>query len=339
MKRKLQHSEDNLHTVSQLLKKVSNHVLIGKSQAIHQIMKLVSKVAVSDSISVLITGESGTGKELVARAIHYLSPRKNHFFYDVNCSAVPENLFESEFFGHKKGAFTGATEHKTGWFEIANHGTLFLDEIGDLQMNLQTKFLRVLEQNKIRKVGSNIDIPVDVRIIAATNKNLQTQIEENNFREDLYYRLSNFVIHIPPLRERKEDIPPLVNHFLDSFAKQLKQPLPTIREEVFKALLNYQFPGNVRELKNMVEQAMILCEDNLITLEHFPVLSKNKNQKPISEDYRHYDLNKNIEDLEEKLIRKVLLLTNNDKQKALDYLNISRQSLSRRLEKYHIDIE
>jgi transcriptional regulator with PAS, ATPase and Fis domain len=252
---------------------------------------------------------------------------------------VPENLFESEFFGHKKGAFTGATEHKTGWFEIANHGTLFLDEIGDLQMNLQTKFLRVLEQNKIRKVGSNIDIPVDVRIIAATNKNLQTQIEENNFREDLYYRLSNFVIHIPPLRERKEDIPPLVNHFLDSFAKQLKQPLPTIREEVFKALLNYQFPGNVRELKNMVEQAMILCEDNLITLEHFPVLSKNKNQKPISEDYRHYDLNKNIEDLEEKLIRKVLLLTNNDKQKALDYLNISRQSLSRRLEKYHIDIE
>ncbi|MCD4820248.1 MAG: sigma-54 dependent transcriptional regulator [Candidatus Cloacimonetes bacterium] len=264
MKKQLHRTQQNFDLLSKELQEKTGSQIIGVSSAIKSIINLMSKIAKSDKTNVLITGESGTGKELVARGIHYLSRRKNKYFYDVNCSAVPENLFESEFFGHKKGAFTGATENKTGWFQIADKGTLFLDEIGDLQLNLQTKFLRVLEQNKIRRVGSNTDLEIDVRVITATNRNLQKLIREKKFREDLFYRFSSFIIHIPPLRERKEDIPILLEYFADMFAKEMKRPIPEIERKVVHKITNYKFPGNVRELKNMIEQAIILCEGNTL---------------------------------------------------------------------------
>jgi transcriptional regulator with PAS, ATPase and Fis domain len=194
----------NYSLVSKELKEKFGNNIIGKSKEIKNVLNLMAKVAKAGNTSVLITGESGTGKELVARGIHSLSVRKDHYFYAVNCSAVPENLFESSFFGHKKGAFTGANEDKKGWFEIASSGTLFLDEIGDMPAAQQSKFLRVLEEKKIRKVGSHIEIPVDVRIIAATNKDAKKLVANNILRSDLYHRLSSFEIHIPPLRERIE---------------------------------------------------------------------------------------------------------------------------------------
>ena len=336
-KQQLHKTQENFDLLSRELQEKTGSTIIGGSVAIKNIMKLMSKIAASDKTNVLITGESGTGKELVARGIHYLSKRKHKYFYDVNCSAVPENLFESEFFGHKRGSFTGATENKTGWFQIADKGTLFLDEIGDLQLNLQTKFLRVLEQNKIRQVGSNIDIEIDVRIIAATNRDLQKLIDEEKFREDLFYRFSTFIIHIPPLRERKEDIPLLLNFFADKFARTLKKPTPKIDKKLILKLQDHKFRGNVRELKNMIEQAMILCDGNVLKIEHFPILNAFADSNKI-EVTQNLDLNKNIEKLEKDLIEKALKFADYDKQKAAELLNITRQSFGRRVEKYKIEV-
>ena len=293
------------------------------------------KVAKSDKTNVLITGESGTGKELVARGIHFLSSRKDNFFYDVNCSAIPDNLFESEFFGHKKGAFTGATESKPGWFEIANKGTLFLDEIGNLKTELQTKFLRVLEQNIIRRVGSHIDIPIDVRIIAATNKDINKLVKENNFRKDLYYRLSIFVIDIPPLRERKDDIVLLLNHFIKKYSQELKKKITSYDKRVLNELLLFDFPGNVRELKNMVEKAVILCEGKRIELKHFPEILCRIQQNTSEEAY---PVNFDLAAVEKDLIIQAFIKTNFNKSETLKLLNITRQSLNRRLEKFKIDV-
>lgn len=335
-KKQLHRTQENFALLSQELQEKNGSTIIGESDAIKNVIKLMSRIAASDKTNVLITGESGTGKELVARGIHYLSQRKHKYFYDVNCSAVPENLFESEFFGHKKGSFTGATENKTGWFQIADKGTLFLDEIGDLQLNLQTKFLRVLEQNKIRQVGSNIDIEIDVRIIAATNRDLQKLIDEKQFREDLFYRFSAFIIHIPPLRERKEDIPLLTRFFADKFARMLKKPTPKIEKRLELKLQDYKFRGNVRELKNMVEQAMILCDGNVLKSEHFPILQSYSDSNKIDVS-QNYDLTENVEKLEKELIQKALRISDYDKNKAIELLNISRQSFGRRLEKYKIE--
>ncbi len=337
MKKQLHRTQQNFDLLSKELQEKTGSQIIGVSSAIKSIINLMSKIAKSDKTNVLITGESGTGKELVARGIHYLSRRKNKYFYDVNCSAVPENLFESEFFGHNKGAFTGATENKTGWFQIADKGTLFLDEIGDLQLNLQTKFLRVLEQNKIRRVGSNTDLEIDVRVITATNRNLQKLIREKKFREDLFYRFSSFIIHIPPLRERKEDIPILLEYFADMFAKEMKRPIPEIERKVVHKITNYKFPGNVRELKNMIEQAIILCEGNTLKLEHFPIFNTFSDSSCI-EVTENFDLNYNLNKLEKSVILKALENANYDKQKTIKLLNISRQSFIRRLEKYEIEI-
>ena len=320
--------------LSKELKRRTGSQIIGKSPSMQKVFEMMSKVAKSDATSVLIIGESGTGKELVARGIHYLSPRKDKYFYDVNCSAVPENLFESEFFGHKKGAFTGAIETKPGWFEIANKGTLFLDEIGDLPLNLQAKFLRVLEQKSIRKVGSHQDIPIDVKVIAATNKNIRQLINENKFREDLYFRLNTFEITIPPLRERKEDIPLLIEHFVKHFSGILKKPINRIEDAVYLKLSEYRFPGNVRELKNMVEKAMILCENNILKLKHFSFESANE-KIPSNYDGEIFDLEIN----EKNLIIKALKKCNYKKSEAIKLLNITRQSLDRRLHKYNIRIK
>ncbi len=326
--------EHSYALVSKELRESVGYEIMGSSKAIRQVVDLMSKVAKADTTSVLITGESGTGKELVARGIHYLSSRKNAYFHAVNCSAVPDTLFESEFFGHKKGAFTGANEEKIGWFEIANGGTLFLDEIVDMQHPMQSKLLRVLEDKKIRRIGANTDVSVDVRIIAATNQNIQKLLEDSKFRNDLYYRLNSFEIFIPPLRERREDIPILLDYFLKLMSQRLNKKVPSVDSSVVKALTAYNFPGNVRELRNMVERALILSDGGKLSLKFFAGL-------PMVED--EIDFNSNVEeqfDLDEsekRLIIKALQKTDYKKVEAAQLLNITRQSLDRRLEKYGID--
>lgn len=333
LQNKLKEIEHNYSLVTNELQDKVGHQLITNNPKMKAVIELMSKVAKTENTSVLITGESGTGKELVARGIHLLSSRKKNYFYDVNCSAVPEHLFESEFFGHVKGAYTGATSDKAGWFEVANKGTLFLDEIGDMPLHLQSKFLRVLEERKIRRVGSHTEIFVDVRIIAATNQNLENLIGENRFRADLYHRLNSFSIHIPPLRERKEDIPLLIEHFAKDFSRKMKKPILEIEKNVFTELMNYPFPGNVRELKNLVERAIILCEGRKLQIKHFPIIgSQNLPLPEQGEDNDIFDL----ELVEKNLIIKALERTGHNKSKAAELLNITWQSLDRRMKKYGI---
>ena len=320
--------------ISKELRESVGYEIMGNSKAIRQVVELMTKVAKADATSVLITGESGTGKELVARGIHYLSSRKNAYFHAVNCSAVPDTLFESEFFGHKKGSFTGANEEKVGWFEIANGGTLFLDEIVDMQQPMQSKLLRVLEDKKIRRIGSNNDVSVDVRIIAATNQDLQKLLEESKFRTDLFYRLNSFEIFIPPLRDRREDIPILLDYFVKLFSQKLNKKIPSIDSSVVRALTAYHFPGNVRELRNMVERALILSDGNKLSLKFFAGL-------PIVEEDIKFDAEIDelfdLDEAERRLIIKALQKTDYKKSETAQLLNITRQSLDRRLEKYGID--
>lgn len=331
---KFKEVEHSYALVSKELRESVGYEIMGTSKAIKQVVDLMTKVAKADSTSVLITGESGTGKELVARGIHYLSSRNNSYFHAVNCSAVPDSLFESEFFGHKKGAFTGANEEKIGWFEIANGGTLFLDEIVDMQQSMQSKLLRVLEDKKIRRIGANNDISVDVRIIAATNQNLQKLLEENRFRTDLYYRLNSFEISIPPLRERREDIPILLDYFLKLMSQKLNKKIPSVDSSVVKALTAYHFPGNVRELRNMVERALILSDGSKLTLKFFAGLPLVDDEMALDQAIEDlYDLDES----EKRLIIKALQKTDYKKGDAAQLLNITRQSLDRRLEKYGID--
>lgn len=331
----LQEIKRNYSIISKEFYEAMGYEIVGESRHMKNLINLIGKVAKTENTSVLITGESGTGKELVARAIHYLSSRKENCFYAVNCSAIPETLFESEFFGHTKGAFTGASDTKTGWFEAANKGTLFLDEIGDMQLNLQTKFLRVLEDRKIRKVGSNIEIPFDTRIIAATNQNLVEQSNEKGFRLDLYHRISSFVIHLEPLRNRKEDIPLLIDYFVKYFNRIMAKSINEIDEAVVRKLLAYEFPGNVRELKNMVERAVIICDSNKLNLSHFQMNQVKE------EDTNHYHFPSeeilDLELVEKNCIIKALERSNYNKSKAADLLNITWQSLDRRIKKHNIE--
>ncbi len=330
----------NLETSFQLLtsgiQKKLGQGFIAESRAMKEVAAMVRKVAQSDSTSVLIIGESGTGKELIARSIHFLSPRRDKYFYAVNSSAITETLFESEFFGHTKGSFTGASENKTGWFEVANHGTLFLDEIGDLPLGLQTKFLRVLEEKKISRVGATREIDIDVRIIAATNQDLEKLTEEKRFRLDLYHRLSTFIIHVPPLRERKEDIPLLLNYFAEEFARKLNKKIKGIEMKAIEALVEYPFPGNVRELRNMVERAVILCEkDRLRLIDFHTARSLQQRSKSGSDDIETLDL----EELEKAAIIKAIKKANYNKSAAARMLNISFQALDRRIKKYNLTFD
>lgn len=325
----------NFSIISEGFYKAMGYEIIGESPQMKNLINLIGKVAKTDNTSVLITGESGTGKELVARAIHYLSSRKENYFHAVNCSAIPESLFESEFFGHTKGAFTGAADAKVGWFEAANKGTLFLDEIGDMQLNLQTKFLRVLEDRKIMKVGSNVEIPFDTRIIAATNQDIEGLHSEKGFRLDLYHRISSFIIHLEPLRNRKEDIPLLLDYFVKYFNRVMGKTISEIDGAVIRRLLEYEFPGNVRELKNMVERAVIICDMNRLNLSHFQFTHfKEESRKvtPLSDE------NLDLERVEMNCIRKALERSNNNKSRAANLLNITWQSLDRRIKKYKIEI-
>ena len=254
----------NLATENKVLKKAVKiqHQMIGESAPMLEVKDMIEKVAPTNA-RVLITGENGTGKELVARQLHDLSPRSRNPFIEVNCAAIPSELIESQLFGHEKGAFTSAIKQRKGDFELADGGTLFLDEIGDMSLSAQAKVLRALQENKIVRVGGEKEIPVNVRILAATNKNLKTEIEKGNFREDLYHRLSVIVIQVPPLRERKDDIPLLVESFVALIAQDMGKAAPTFEPEAIEALQQYQWTGNIRELHNIVERLVILCGDTI----------------------------------------------------------------------------
>ena len=254
----------NLATENKVLKKAVKiqSQMIGESAPMLEVKDMIEKVAPTNA-RVLITGENGTGKELVARQLHELSPRNKGPFIEVNCAAIPAELIESQLFGHEKGSFTSAIKQKKGDFELADSGTLFLDEIGDMSLSAQAKVLRALQENKIVRVGGEKEIPVNVRILAATNKNLKSEIEKGNFREDLYHRLSVIVINVPPLRERKDDIPLLVGNFLEIIAQDMGKPIPTFEPEALEALKQYQWTGNIRELRNIVERLVILCGNDI----------------------------------------------------------------------------
>lgn len=308
--------------------------LIVSSKAMKSIVEKMRLVARAKDTTVLITGESGTGKELIAKGIHDLSSRKNKPFHAVNCSTIPDELFESEFFGYKKGAFTGAHQDKTGWFEAADGGTLFLDEIGDLKPNLQAKLLRIMEDQNISKLGTTASVKIDIRVIAATNQDLELLIRQNRFRQDLYHRINTFIINIPPLRQRLESIPTLFLHYLNLYCKKFERKIPEVDNEVIYVLQSYDFPGNVRELKHMIERALILCENDKLTLEHFDHL-KIKMASPLPELPDQFTI-KPLTDIEMESIKNALIQAGNNKSKAARLLKISRQSLDRKLERLGI---
>jgi transcriptional regulator with PAS, ATPase and Fis domain len=295
----------------------------------HQIFDLAAKVAETDS-SVLITGESGTGKEVLARLIHFRSSRADAPFVTVNCAAIPENLLESELFGHKKGSFTGAIETKRGSFELANGGTFFLDEIADMRLEMQAKILRVLEEKRVKKLGSEDEVAVDVRVLAATNKALAPEIKEGRFREDLFYRLNVVQIAVPPLRDHKEDIPLLARHFLAIFSAELKKSVSDFSEEALNLLLVHDWPGNVRELKNAVERAVIFTTPGeMIRSGHLPPeLRVEISRRPQSavQSFRP------LEEMELNYIKEVLIACEGNKARAADILGISPSTIWRKLQ-------
>jgi DNA-binding NtrC family response regulator len=338
LNKKLKTAEANIDLLSKKLLDNIGGRLLGVSPAIKRLKEMMVKVAATDNTSVLILGESGTGKELVAQGIHYLSERSKSPFYSVNCSAIPEGLFESEFFGHKKGSFTGAMEDKQGWFEIANSGTLFLDEISDMPILQQAKLLRVLEERKVSKVGSHKMQDVNVRVIAASNKHLEDMANENKFRLDLFHRLSIFVIEIPPLRERREDIPVLMEFYMNQYANMLQKEITGMDEGVYEMFNNNPLPGNVRQLKNCIERAVILCEGDTLLPEYFRIAGKQDADIPSPSGY-YDDLDEmmDLESHERQLIMKALEKADNNKAKAASILNITWQSLDRRMKKFGLE--
>lgn len=312
--------------------------IIGRSKGIQQVMSLVDRAAPSRS-NVLVTGESGTGKELVARAIHLGSPRKDGPFISVNCMALNPNVLESELFGHEKGSFTGAVAMRRGRFELAHGGTLFLDEIGELSQDLQVKLLRVLQERKLERVGGSEEIEVDIRIVAATNKDLLKAIEDKTFREDLYYRLNVVQIQIPPLRERREDIPLLVNHFINKLAEENSQPAKTFTSSALDYLIGYEWPGNIRQLENVVERCMVMQPGDLIDVADLPPEVKDEDtqfKSAIDLLPVQLDLADTLDKLEAALVRRALAKADFVQVKAADSLSISKSLLQYKLRKYDI---
>ncbi len=330
------------------------HDVVGVSRKITELMKFVYKVAASEAATILIQGESGTGKDLVAKAIHYRSHRTERPFVAINCSAIPETLMEAELFGHEKGAFTDAKAMKKGLFEVADGGTLFLDEIGELSPLLQAKLLRVLEDQVIRRVGGVRDIQVEVRVIAASNRDLDREVREGRFRQDLYYRLAIISIFLPTLRERKEDIPPLIDFFLAHYNRKFRKSVQGISEETRRLLLNYDWPGNVRELKNALERAMILEEGNLLKPDDLPFSVASGRSGPVLADKsagapvesqpapgkrRLPPLSipeggTSLEDVEHALVALALQQSHGNQIKAAKLLSISRDALRYKMKKF-----
>jgi two-component system, NtrC family, response regulator PilR len=313
--------------------------IIGRSSAILKVFDLIKRVA-ELKVNILVTGESGTGKELVARAIHYTGTRQQGPFVPVNCGAIPETLMESELFGYKRGAFTGATRDKKGLFEEANGGTIFLDEIADLPIHLQVKLLRVLEDKTTRPLGSTEPIPIDVRVVVATNKNIEEEVARGRFREDLFYRLNVIKIVLPPLRERKEDISPLVLHFIDKYSREMKKEIRGISPKALEVLENYNYPGNVRELENIIARCVALEASNVIRRETLPQPVGEVNSLDIESSFSSTaSLDTLLNDVEKKMIEKSLRSTDGNKTEAAKLLGITLRSLRYRLAKHGLSDE
>ncbi|RLB01922.1 MAG: two-component system response regulator [Deltaproteobacteria bacterium] len=313
--------------------------IIAESQAMKKLLGLAAKVAGTDA-TVLILGESGTGKGMIASLIHQLSPRKEKPFLEINCAAIPEGLLESELFGYEKGAFTGAVKAKQGLFEVANGGTIFLDEIGDLPLSLQAKLLRVLEDNTFHRVGGLKKIEVDVRVVAATNHNLEGMVKEGHFREDLFWRLNVVQVAVSPLRKRKDDIIPLASYFLEKYASKHGKKITGFSREAMEMLLSYHFPGNVRELENIVERAVILSEEDLITSDDLPISVKNgQDGEPMPDSFQELTLPEAVALLEKKRIEKALEEANGVKLRAASLLGISERVLRYKIDKYGLDVD
>ena len=310
--------------------------IIGESMTMRGLLSLIKKVAPTDS-TVLVLGESGTGKELVATSIHDNSERTDQPFIKLNCAAIPEELLESELFGHEKGAFTGATKSKPGKFDMANGGTLFLDEIGDMPFNLQAKVLRILQEQEFYRVGGNRTIKVDVRIIASTNKNLEKMVQEGTFREDLFYRLNVFTLHLPPLRERKEDISLLVDNFLQNAPKKVE-----ISSVALQMLVAFSWPGNIRELQNTIESASVIAENSYIEPAQLPGKITGAFNNPNHTDFKmpaNIPLDERLQEIEKSMIIEALRKTGGVQARATELLGINQRSLWHRIKKHNIDVK
>jgi two-component system response regulator PilR (NtrC family) len=329
---------ENRRLRSELRTQLRSRSLVGTSQAMQKIYELIGQVA-GTRTNVLISGESGTGKELVARAIHDQSERRDRPFVPVNCGAIPENLLESELFGHVKGAFTGAVQNKEGLFEVADQGTLFLDEVGELPATLQVKLLRVIQDKRVRRVGGTSDHRVDVRIVAATNRKLEEEVSKGRFREDLYYRLNVIQIALPSLRERIEDVPLLMQHFIEKYAQEADKEVRHISEAARERILSYDFPGNVRELENMVERAVALSQDGVIGLDMLPptILDPKKRNADGRLPPQGCNLEDMVNEFERGLLGEALERCGGVKKKAAALLGISFRSFRYRLEKLHLE--
>lgn len=334
------------HRVDELQQEVEGKFgyeqIIGRSKSIEEIYVMIKKVRDIDS-TILIEGESGTGKELVAKAIHYSGNRKQQRFVDVNCAAIPEELLESELFGYEKGAFTGANQDKPGKVVLADQGTLFLDEIGELPLSLQSKLLRVIQEKEVTPLGSTRKIPVNIRIIAATNRDLKNEVEQGRFREDLYFRLNVIRLHIPPLRDRKEDIPALVQHFIQKYSGEMHREIRGVEPTAMKVLLHYEYPGNVRELSNIIERAVALCEGLKLKVSDLPrdIVESTNNilgevQISESENGLTIPFGKTLKEIEKQYILYTLKRLNNHRKKTAEVLGISERGLRDKLRQYGI---
>ena len=314
--------------------------IIGTSQAIQQVFARMEKVVTTDS-TILILGASGTGKELVAKAIHYNSSRKDKPFIAINCGAIPAELLESELFGHVKGAFTSAFADKPGKFEVANGGTIFLDEIGNMPLQLQMKLLRVLQEHEFERVGSSRKIRLDIRLISATNVDLQEQVRAERFREDLYYRLNVIPIHLPPLKDRRGDIPQLARYFLEKICREMHRPPVNIAQDAIQAMEAYEWPGNVREMENIIERTVALTESMVITANDLPPdISRNRTAAPQATPKltsAGIDMNSVIADMEREMIRQAMSLGQGVKARAADLLNINRTTLVEKIKRLEME--
>ena len=311
--------------------------IIGKSEKIKDVAQIVQRVAPTKT-TVLLLGESGTGKELFARAIHNLSNQQHYRFVPINCAAIPKDLLESELFGHEKGSFTGADAKKLGKFELADRGTIFLDEVGDMELTIQSKLLRAIEEGEIERIGAVKTIKVDVRIVAASNKDIEKAVEDKKFREDLYYRLNVFPIKIPPLRERREDIPLLVEYFINKYCLEIKTPVKSISKETLDMLMNYHWKGNVRELENTIERAIILCDGDVITREHFALSKQSFFETAKKLDGTLEEVAKEaLRTAETQRIISALRETRGNKSRASEILRVSYKTLLTKIKEYGIE--
>ena len=310
--------------------------IVASSPAMQQVLDMAKKIAQSEASIILLEGESGTGKDLLAQAIHYLSRRKQASYLAINCSAIPENLLESELFGYEKGAFTDAKQQKKGLVELADEGTLFLDEISTLNIHLQAKLLRFLETQTFKRVGGLKDIEVDIRVISATNQDLEIASQEGKFRQDLLYRLNVCPVLIPPLRERKKDIIPLTQHFISIHNVKFRKSISGLEESAKKLIMNYDWPGNVRELKNAIERAMIFEEDELITVRYLPIQLSSNSYSPLHLSGKPFKDRLSLPEMEKELLRNALRKAHNNKTQAAKLLNITRDTLRYKIKKHKI---